>query len=43
MGMVTGELSGLTSMMSAIMSHHFCVIGSTLSVSWLLVSLEHSW
>ena len=32
-GIVTGELSGFTSMMSAIMSHHFCVIGSTSVVS----------
>lgn len=40
-GMLTGELSGFTSMMSAIISHHFWVIGSTLVVSWLLVSLSH--
>lgn len=40
-GMLTGELSGLTSMMSDIMSHHFCVIGSTFAVSWLFVSLLH--
>ena len=42
MGTVTGELSGFTSMMSAIMSHHFWVMGSTLSVSCELPSPEHS-